>query len=361
MNSGVNMAGMCYNKYMYKPNFKITPKINNWIAQIEAMKKKFELSRILPEQEIVLRYRAAIESINSSTSIEGNPLNKKQVESALAGKMNSWEKKVIEVVNYKKAWDWIEKRNKKKSKILFKDTMKLHSLVADNLLSEDKTGLIRSSNIYIVDGRGHVNYMGPKSSQVKKLIDELLIWLEVNKNNLHSVLIAGILHYEFVSIHPFSDGNGRTTRLLVKVFLNLINYDFRGCLVLDSYYWQNLSAYYGAISHAKTYKDQSKADMTDWLMYFTEGFYKETKELERKVDILNLSRKTGNLKLSDDEIQILDYVKQFGKIDLKETLDILQIPERTCQRRLSVLVNKKILKMVEKSKNTYYILKNYKL
>lgn len=346
---------------MYKPNFKILPKINNWIAQIEAIKKKFELTRILPEQEIVLRYRAAIESVNSSTNIEGNPLNKKQVESALAGKMNSWEKKVIEVVNYKIAWDWIEKRNKKKSKILFRDAMKLHSLVANNLLSEDKTGYIRPSNIYIVDSRGNVNYMGPKNSVVKKLIEELFDWLDEQKNTLHPVLIAGILHYEFVSIHPFSDGNGRTTRLLVKMFLNLINYDFRGCLVLDSYYWQNLSAYYSAISHAKTYKEQSRSDITDWLIYFTEGFYRETKELERKVDILNLSRKTGILKLSADEIQVLDYVKQFGQIDLKETLDVLQKPERTCQRRLSILVSKRILKMVEKSKNTYYILKNYKL
>ena len=80
--------------------------------------------------------------------------------------MNSWEKKVIEVVNYKKAWDWIEKEIKK-SKIFFKDTMKLHSLVADNLLSEDKTGHVRPGNIYIVDGRGNTNYTGPKSSKVK--------------------------------------------------------------------------------------------------------------------------------------------------------------------------------------------------
>lgn len=342
---------------MYKPNFNITPKITNWIAQIEAIKKKFELSRILPEQEIVLRYKAAIESVHSSTSIEGNPLNKKQVESALAGKMNSWEKKVIEVVNYKKAWDWIEKRNKEKSGILFKDIIKLHSLVAENLFSKDKTGQIRPSNIYIVDSKGEVKYVGPKSSQVKQLIEELLIWLDEHKNKLHPVLVAGILHYEFVSIHPFSDGNGRTTRLLVKLFLNLFGYDFRGCLILDSYYWQNLSTYYQSLSQAKTYKDQRKADLTNWLTYFVEGFYREAKELERKVGILNVSGKAGTLKLSDEEIQILDFIQQFGQIDLKETLDVLRLPARTCQRRLSILVNKKILKMVEKGKNTYYVLR----
>jgi len=346
---------------MYKPNFSITPKITNWIAQIAAMKKKFELSHILPEQEIVLRYRAAIESVNSSTSIEGNPLNKKQVESALAGKMNSWEKKVIEVVNYKKAWDWIEKRNKKKLNILFKDILKLHSLVAEDLLSKDKTGHIRLSNIYIVNSKGNTNYIGPKSSQVKKLIEELFNWLDEQKNKLHPVLVAGILHYEFVSIHPFSDGNGRTTRLLVKLFLNLFNYDFRGCLVLDSYYWQNLNSYYQALSQAKNYKDQRKAGLTNWLTYFVEGFYQETKELERKVGVLNMSGKIGTLKISDDETQILDYASQFRSIDLKETVNILRLPVRTCQRRLSLLVDKKILKMVGKGKNVHYILRNYKL
>ena len=70
---------------MYKPNFNITPKINNWIAKIEAM-KEFELSRILPEQEIILRYRAAVESVNSSTSIEGNPLNKNKLNQLLLEK-----------------------------------------------------------------------------------------------------------------------------------------------------------------------------------------------------------------------------------------------------------------------------------
>lgn len=341
---------------MYEPNFRITAKITNWIAQIEAIKKKFELSRILPEQEIVLRYRAAIESVHSSTSIEGNPLSKKQVESALAGRMNSWEKKVIEVVNYKKAWDWIEKRNKKKSNITFKDILKLHYLVANNLLAKDKTGQIRSGAIYIVDNKEKVKYIGPKSSQVKKLIEELLIWLAEQKNKLPPVLVAGILHYEFVSIHPFSDGNGRVTRLLVKLFLNLLNYDFRGCLILDSYYWQNLGAYYQALNQAKIYKDQRKADLTEWLTYFVEGFYREAKELERKIEVLNIGDKTGILKLSDDEVQILDYIQQFGQIDLEETLDILRLPARTCQRRLNVLVNKKILKMVEKGKNTRYLL-----
>ncbi len=342
---------------MYKPSFIITPEITNWIAQIEAVKQKIERSRILPEQEVILRYKAAIESVYSSTSIEGNPLNEKQVESALSGKMNSWEKKVIEVVNYKKAWDWIGKRAKNKSKISLKDTFRLHTLVTDKLLPDDKIGQIRSGPIYIVDSKENIIYIGPESRQVKRLINELLTWLNKQKNKLHPVLLSGLLHYEFVSIHPFPDGNGRVTRLLVKLFLESIGYDFRGSLSLDTFYWQNISGYYQALNQAKTYEKQSKADLTKWLTYFIKGFYLVVKELERKIDILSVSSRGKMLKLSDEEIRILDFIKQFGQINLKETLDILRVPERTGQRRLKTLVYQGLLKKIGKGKITKYILK----
>ena len=346
---------------MYKPYFTITVEINNWVAQIQAIKKKFEMSRLLPSQEIVLRHRAAIESVHSSTSIEGNPLDKQQVESALAGKMNAFEKKVIEVVNYKKAWDWIEKRGNTKSEITLSDIFKLHRLAADKLLPKNKIGIIRPGSVYIVDNKETIIYTAPKSHEVKKLIEDLLNWLYEKDMKLHPILIAGILHYEFVSIHPFADINGRVTRLLVKLFLNLIEYDFRGCLVLDSYYWQNLNLYYQSLNQGATYKNQRNADLTPWLSFFIEGFYQEVKDLERKIDILSIGR--GNsiseiVRLNDDEIQILDFIKQFGQIKLEDSLDVLRLSPRTVQRRLKILVDKKILKKQAKGKNTYYILRS---
>lgn len=341
---------------MYTPRFIITPEITNWIAQIEAIKQKIERSRLLPEQEVVLRYKAAIESVYSSTSIEGNPLNEKQVANAISGKMNSWEKKVIEVVNYKKAWDWIAKRGKNRSEINLKDILQLHTLVADKLLPENKVGQMRSGPIYIVDNKENIIYTGPKNNQLTILLNELLLWLNSQKEILHPVLLSGILHFQFVSIHPFSDGNGRVTRLLVKLFLEWVGYDFRGSLSLDTFYWQNISGYYKALNQAKTYEKQSKSDLTKWLTYFTYGFFLVAKELERKIDILTLDYQGKSLKLSDEEIQILDFIKQFGQINLRDTLDILKIPERTGQRRLMILVGKKIIMKIGKGKKTKYVL-----
>lgn len=346
---------------MYNPQFTITPEINNHIAKIETIRQKVKDSKILPEQEIAIRFRATIDAVHSSTTIEGNPLNKNQVIQALAGKLNPWEKAVIEVQNYKKALDWLAKRVQNKKDISQKDILKLHSLVTDNLLPKQKIGQLRTGPVYIVDIVGKkeiVKYTGPNPAQLSDLLDDLTFWLKENKTKLHPILVAGILHYEFVSIHPFSDGNGRVTRLLVKLFLDLADFDFRGALVLDKYYLVHRLAYYQSLNKAKEYTKQRKADLTSWLEFFVQGFYEIAKDLERDISIVSISGSKEVIRLSNEEMQILDFTKQLERITVKDVLDIIRVSERTGQRRLKLLVNKGLLIKKGKGKNIYYVLKN---
>lgn len=356
----VKMAGMCYNDFMYNPKFTITSEINNLIAKIETIRQKVKDSKILPEQEIALRFRANVEAIHSSTTIEGNPLNTNQVIQALAGKLNSWEKAVIEVQNYKKALDWIANRVESKKDISLKDILKLHVCVANNLLPKQKVGQLRTGPVYIVDiisKREIIKYIGPQARQLLDLINDLLDWLGENKPKLHPILAAGILHYEFVSIHPFSDGNGRVTRLLIKLFLDLAGYDFRGVLVLDKYYLANRMAYYSNLNKAKNYEQQRKADLTSWLSFFVRGFWEVTLDLEKEISIVTISSNKGIIRLSYEEIQILDFAKQFGQITSRDIADIIKGSERTIQRRLKALMAKKLLAKKGQGKNIYYIIK----
>jgi len=342
---------------MYKPNFTITPLINNQISQIEAIKQKINLANILPTQEIALRYKAAIESTHSSTSIEGNPLSPNQVQKALEGKMNAWEKRVIEVVNYKKAWDWVIKRSKKPSSINLKDILHIHSLVMKDLLPLEKTGQIRPGPIYIVDminNQEVLKYTGPSQSIVPKLIDNLLVWFNSSLDVLHPTLLAGIIHYEFVSIHPFSDGNGRVTRLLVKLLLDSLGYDFRGSLVLDSYYWQNTSLYYQSLNQASDYSLQTKSNLTPWLSYFITGFAAVVQDLDRKISLIHSLGQINAIRLNENEIEIIDYIHQFGDIGLQDAITIIRRPIRSIQRLLQSLVKKNILIKVGLGKNTRY-------
>ena len=344
---------------MFKPKFTITPEINNRIAEIERIREVVNKTRILPQQEVVLRLRAKVDSIYSSTSIEGNVLNKREVEKVLGGeRVRASEKTVVEALNYKKALDWMEKRLLRLEKIGIQDILKLHGLLTKDLLDKEKVAVFRKGPIYIVDvmrEKEVVRYIGPKGDKVKDLVNKLLVWLKKEEGKLHPVLVAGLLHYEFVSIHPFSDGNGRTTRLLTMMYLWLKKYNFRKSLALDTYYWQNRMDYYKALSRTKTYDGRKEVDITPWLEFFSKGFLAVAQDLEKEITAVSLSGdKEEVIRLSNDELLMIDFAKQMGKIDLQDVLKILGVPERTAQRRLKRLVENKILKRLGKTKNIYY-------
>lgn len=346
---------------MYKPLFTITPEINNKIAQIERVRSAVEASRILPKEEIILRHRALVDAVHSSTSIEGNPLNEKQVEKVLAGKaIEASQRSILEIQNYKRALDWMEKRLQIKKPISISDVLKLHQMTMRGLLPKEKTGRFRLGPIYIVDIHGKeekIRYIGPDAKKLSVLCQELFIWLKTIKDELHPILAAGIFHYEFVSIHPFADGNGRITRLLALLLLRKYGYGFRNVLIPDVYYLQNRLGYYQALSRADIYSKRRIADLTPWLMYFVNGISETAKELEHDISLIKLTSKSAKtIRLSRQEIKVLDFVKQMGQITLKDALDILEVPRRTTQRRLAGLVEKKLLDSQGFGKNIFYVL-----
>lgn len=348
---------------MLKPIFTISPEINSRIAEIERIKTLVDHSNILPELEINLRFRATVDAIHSSTTIEGNPLNKDQVEKVLKGKLiTAPEYAIQEVVNYKKALDWIDKRSQLRKQICKKDILQLHQLTMNNLLPSEKIGNWRPGKVYIVDeidNKEIIQYTGPIARNISQLIDHLLQWLKDQSNgNLHPVLVAGILHFVFVSIHPFSDGNGRVTRLLVLMYLRQNEYGFRNALTPDSYYLQHRLQYYKALSLGKTYATRIKADLTPFLDYFTKGFLEVVQKLQQDITAAsNTAASKSPIRLSQNEIAILDYTRRFRSITVQDVIDAFNLPKRTAQRRLQGLVDKKILKQEGQARATRYIIR----
>ncbi|MCG2691569.1 Fic family protein, partial [Microgenomates group bacterium] len=208
----------------------------------------------------------------------------------------------------------------------------------------------------VKNNRDYLRYTGPTANKVLKLINELLIWLNRQGKKLHPVLAVGIFHYEFVSIHPFTDGNGRVTRLLTLLFLRLNHYGFRDVLIPDTFYLQFRRQYYQALSQAKIYNRQRLADLTPWLDYFTWGLLVVAEELKKNITLVSLKKKSEKpIELSSAEIALLDFCKTMGKLDLQTAIDILEIPRRTAQRRLKILVDKGLLARKGKGKNIYYV------
>jgi len=347
---------------MFKPKFTITTEINSRIAEIEKYKTLVDQATILPELEIQLRFRATVESVHSSTSIEGNPLNKQQVEKVLHGStITAPDYAIKEILNYKKALDWL---NKEQSSDLLssKQIRYVHKILMNDLLPNNKVGIWRPGSVYIVDeinGKEIIQYTGPDANYLPKLVNSFHKWVstQIKKKHYHPVLLAGLIHYIFVSIHPFSDGNGRTSRLLTYQYLMSVNYDFRQSLSLDAFYLQNRRQYYKALSGGKTFEDRMESDLTKFIDFFTRGFLQSVENVSHYIQAGKVTKDNKKpLRLNQDELQILDYVYEFSSINVRGAMDILSASKRTVQRRLTTLVENDILKVEGKGPSTKYLL-----
>lgn len=347
---------------MYTPRFTITPKINSQIADIEAQRVLIERSKILPSKEIVLRRRASIEATRSSTGIEGNPLSIHEIELVLSGqKIAASERFITEVVNYKKSLEYIAERAKGNTHPSIQDVLSVHAIVMNNLLQHNKIGELRKTPIYIVDilnKKEIVRYEGPDPKKVGTLLVDLFAWMKQTQGKLHPLLIAGIFHYEFVSIHPFADGNGRVTRLLTLLYLYQCGYGFRNILVPDSYYFSDRKRYYSALNNAKQYVRQTKADLTAWLEYFIEGMHQVVTDISRKITIVSLPEKTHDLvTLSEEDYQIIEFISGVQKADIEAIETVIRMPKRTVQRKLQRLVHIGVLARSGKGRAITYQLR----
>ena len=349
----------------YNPKYTITDKIRDNLQKIEKLRNTVASSRILPEVEVSVRYRASIEAVHSSTSIEGNSLSANEIRAIISSdKIYTKEEYAeIEVQNYKAALDYIETRRHGLNEITIKDALELHRIITDRLVPKRKNGKFRFNPVYIENQDHEVLYEGADKSIVEQEVSSLLTWLKENQFSIHPVILAGILHFHFVAIHPFSDGNGRTARALTSLYLALNQYDNNGSLVLDSYYSSDRKVYYSILQlvNGKNYINSNKADLTPWLEYFTDGFLASLHILDAEIRMLNISlpenKKLNGLKREDEDI--LSYVAKFGSINISEAEAILpEMNRRSIQRRLKNLVDADFLEAQGATHDAKYVMKN---
>ena len=342
---------------MFAPKYTITDELMTTIAEIESLHTSVAQARILPERAIELHYRATVEKTHSSTFIEGNPLTLKQVDSLLKGKGLTRRKYAeTEIRNYKKALDFIDKRKLTGAPLQYDDLIGLHELAMKDLLPDKKIGALRTGAVYIIDQDEKLKYTGVAARFVKKKLDDLLEWIKASKEKVHPCIASAILHYQFVSIHPFADGNGRAARLAAMLYLGIRSYDFNGSIVLDSYYAQDRNEYYAELHNCQGEKYREGQDLTPWLSYFASGFLSSAKVLWAEITILSALRPLLERKhISRDEADLMNYAKQFGSVSLSEAEEILpNLSRRTLQRKLKELADNGYLAPEGSGRNTRY-------
>ena len=336
---------MVYYMAKFEPKFIITNSITNNLLEIERVKEGIKNLPINPKLLTSLRETAKLSTIHYSTQIEGNKLSHKDVEDLIKNK-----NKVVsntgrvrdekEIKGYYVAIDYIEKLAKTNSPITEDNIKHIHALVSGGGSVKVKNNEYRDGQNVITDSlTGEIVYMPPEAKDVSNLMKEFVNWINETKD-LPIPIYASIIHYQFVTIHPYFDGNGRTARLLTTLALYKNGYDLKGIYSLEEYYAKDLQGYYEAINIGKShnyYLGRAESDITKWIEYFIKGMaiafksvYYKAKEQESSKDEIKILRE-----LDIKQRQILNLFETQKYITSKDIADFFKFSPRSARQLAS--------------------------
>ncbi len=259
---------------LWLPRYVLTPAIARALMDIEAARAVVEHTPLPPAAEAELRHRARIRSTHYSTRIEGNRLTLAEAEQVIEGKpahFHGRERDVSEVKNYWNALLRVEEWAAKKIPLTKELIQRLHALIEKGARAKP-TPYRDGQNVIRDSASGAIVYLPPVAKDVPALMEALVEWANsAVKKGLPAPIIAGLVHYQFVTIHPYYDGNGRTARLLATFILHRGGYGLNGFFSLEEHHARDLGGYYRSLAvhpHHNYYEGRSDADLTPWLEYF---------------------------------------------------------------------------------------------
>ena len=254
--------------------FTFTPSIVRHLQTIERAREQVRLTVLPPVVAERLRLAARVRTTHYSTRIEGNRLTLAEASQALVEKkrFRGRERDVREVQNYFAGLEQVERWSDGGESITEDRIRKLHGLLYRG--QRAKATVYRDGQNVIRDGSGGIVYLPPLAEDVAGLMGELAVWIARHEAELPTPVVAGLAHYQFVTIHPFYDGNGRTARALATWILYRGGYDLGRFYALEEFYALDLAGYYAALvthPHHNYYEGRAAADITPWLDYFLDG------------------------------------------------------------------------------------------
>ena len=228
----------------------LTNEILKYITEID--KNRYNVSAIKLSKTVAnkLRKNSKKKSSYASNKIEGNPLSEKQVDEVIENdERKHFLKPEQEVRNYFLALNYLEEKAEKKEKFSKKLILDVQKLVEKGA-SKEKIGLrgpMPPGVLFAVyDSKsGNPDYIPPEYCDIPELLDELVEY--VNTTDDHPLIVAAVVHYQLVTIHPFEDGNGRTARLLSGYVMDINGYGFNGIGSLEEYFAYDIDEYYDSI------------------------------------------------------------------------------------------------------------------
>jgi Fic family protein len=315
---------------MFKPTYRISPFLIKCLEQIAAQKVFIDQVGKNSPLKISVARDSFNRSVHSSTWIEGNLLSLAQVAALSADKdVVAQEQQKREVRNCIKALRWVLQQIG--SALSEQKLLKLHEMMTKGLLPPERCGRYRDIQNYIVNAKGQIIFtpMGP--SKVKQGMKSLFVWFKQHKAE-HPIIRCAIFHHEFVSIHPFIDGNGRVARALSQWVLFADNYDPLWTLGLDEYFAQDRGKYYDMIQQTR----EMDNDYTYWIEYVAKGLLEAIQGVSKRIK--EETRKYKQITLTPKQNELLNLLEKNGVLGSAEICKQMKINRARVHQLIAPLV-----------------------
>jgi Fic family protein len=341
-------------------SLNITPELLRLITELDEFKGSWKASsNQSPERLQMLRHVATIESIGSSTRIEGSKLSNSEIEELLSnvGQQSFLTRDEQEVAGYAEVMEMVFE-NYNEIPITENYIKQLH---ASLLRHSDKDTRHRgeykkhsnSVEAFAPDGESlGVVFETSTPFDTPKEMQDLLYWTReaLADNSYHPLVVTGIFNVVFLAIHPFQDGNGRLSRVLVSLLLLKVGYSYIPYSSLESIVEKNKDAYYLALQRTQRTLKEEKIDWLPWLRFFLNSLKQQKDHLAEKTKSFE-----HYLALPHESMLIMQYIDQHQRITMKEAEQLITTVSRpTIKNRLSQLVERGLLTRHGKARGTWY-------
>ena len=342
---------------------QITPEILNLIARIDEFKGTWRaLGRLAPDRLSALRRVATIESIGSSTRIEGSKLSDREVEQLLSnlGTKSFATRDEQEVAGYAELMDLVfsswqdipltENHIKQLHQILLRYSEKdsRHSgnykTHLNSIAAFDETG----AQIGIV-------FHTATPFDTPRLMTELVTWVNQEREaaRLHPLLIIALCVVVFLEIHPFQDGNGRLSRVLTTLLLLQSGYAYVPYSSLESVVEHSKEIYYLALRQTQGTIRTDTPNWQPWLMFFLRSLAEQVRRLENKV----ARERIVLAAMPELSLQIVEFAREHGRVTMGEAIKLTGASRNTLKQHFRALVERRTLSQHGSGRGVWYGLK----
>lgn len=342
---------------------QITPEVLGLIARIDEFKGAWRaLGTLAPDRLSALRRVATIESIGSSTRIEGSKLNDRDVERLLSNlALKQFETRdEQEVAGYAELMDLLFRAW---GDIPFNENhiKQLHQILLQYSQKDERhRGQYKTSSNSVVafDENGvqlGIVFETATPFDTPRLMTELVQWVgdEREKARLHPLLVISVFVVVFLEIHPFQDGNGRLSRVLTTWLLLQAGYAYVPYSSLESVIEMNKEAYYLALRQTQGTIRTDAPDWQPWLLFFLRSLAEQVRRLEKKVE----REKIVLAALPTLSLEIVEFAREHGRITMAEAIKLTGGSRNTLKQHFRDLVERGHLEQHGSGRGVWYGLK----